>query len=77
MSKEYKVKAFLPTIKGCGAQDKGWNDERCQQFELFLNENTTEGWILHSYEYRSVSMQSGCGSDNGSWLVCVFEKLAS
>ena len=36
MPAEYKVEVFTPTVKGCGATDKGWDDERCQQFQAFL-----------------------------------------
>lgn len=71
---EYKVKAFIPEIKGCGAQDKGWDPTRCQQFQDFLTNETDGGWKLHSCEYRQVTVATGCGNQNGLWLVCIFEK---
>jgi hypothetical protein len=73
MDYEYKVHAFLPTVKGCGAQDQGWNSERCNQFQAFLNQHAGEGWRLHSQEYRQVSM-AGCSGGQGSQLICVFER---
>jgi hypothetical protein len=73
MQKEYKVKAYAPTVKGCGTPDVGWDEGRCEDFQKFINSNATDGWCLHSYEYRSVTAK-GCGGGRGSWLVCVFEK---
>jgi len=70
---EYKVAAFVPEIAGCGAQDRGWDRQRCQQFKEFLNTHTADGWKLHSSEYREVAVQ-GCGGGKGTWLVCIFEK---
>lgn len=73
MKPEYRVKAFVPKVSGCGAQDMGWDETRCEQFQTFINEACGEGWKLHSYEYRHV-MAKGCGSTGGQWLVCIFEK---
>ena len=75
MAVEYKVKAFVPKVSGCGAQDNGWDATRCTQFEQFLNQHSQDGWRLHSSEYRSVTVQ-GCGGGKGSWLVCIFEKTS-
>lgn len=36
MKKEYKVEAFIPTVKGCGTADKGWDTERCSQYADFF-----------------------------------------
>ena len=71
---EYKVKAFIPTVKGCGATDKGWDGQRCMDFQTFLNAEATEGWKLHSSEYREVKVTGGCGGTQGVWLVCIFER---
>jgi hypothetical protein len=75
MKPEYKVSSFIPTIMGCGAQDNGWDRERCEQFQTFLNNECSDGWKLHSCEYRQVTVKSGCGANNGAWLVCIFEKI--
>lgn len=72
MNYEYKVVAFTPVVKGCGAQDKGWDEVRCKQFEVFLAAHTAGGWKLHSSDYKSVKM-AGCGGNMGTRLVCVFE----
>ncbi len=72
MAVRYKIKSFVPTLKGCGAADTGWDDSRCKDFEKFINSEATDGWQLHSYEYRQVSVK-GCGGGSGTWLVCVFE----
>ncbi|PJZ57228.1 DUF4177 domain-containing protein [Leptospira barantonii] len=73
MAYKYMVKAFVPTIKGCGAQDQGWDQARCQQFSDFLNTNAVDGWRFHSSEYREVKVK-GCSGGSGAWLVCTFEK---
>lgn len=73
MAVQYMVKAFIPTVSGCGAKDNGWDDVRCQQFQDFLNTHATDGWRLHSSDYRVVAVK-GCGGNSGSWLVCTFEK---
>jgi hypothetical protein len=73
MAVQYMVKAFIPKVDGCGAQDKGWDDVRCKQFESFLNTHAVDGWRFHSSEYREVTVQ-GCGGGKGAWLVCTFEK---
>ncbi len=73
MSVQYMVKAFVPKVAGCGAQDAGWDDKRCNQFENFVNTHAIGGWRLHSSEYRKVAVK-GCGGANGAWLVCIFEK---
>lgn len=73
MAYEYKVIAFKPDIKGCGAKDKGWDEERCKQYQGFLHEHASEGWRFHSSEYRKVDLV-GCGSSSGAHLVCVFER---
>lgn len=70
---QYMVKAFVPNIAGCGGTDKGWDDTRCNQFEEFLNKYASNGWILHSSDYREVTVQ-GCGGGKGAWLVCTFQK---
>jgi len=67
------VRAFIPTVAGCGAKDNGWDSERCQQFEAFLNQHAVDGWRFHSSEFRQVTVK-GCASSTGSWLVCTFEK---
>lgn len=74
MNYTYRVAAFVPTVKGCNPQEDGWGPERCSDFQTFLNNQCVDGWKLHSYEYRSVTVKAGCGGKNGSWLVCVFEK---
>lgn len=73
MAYEYTVSTFKPTVKGCGATDKGWNKERCDQFAEFLNNYAQEGWRLHSQEYREVKM-GGCSGGKGATLVCTFER---
>lgn len=73
MAYEYKVEAFTPVIRGCGAQDMGWDLERCRQFQDFLNSKVTTGWKLHSSEYRQVT-GAGCGNNKGAHLVCIFER---
>ena len=73
---EYKVHAYLPKLKGCGTQDLGWDPFRCEDFQNFLNRHATEGWRLHSSDYRRVTAQ-GCGGRNGQWLVCIFERISS
>lgn len=73
MGFEYMVKAFLPTVDGCGAKDHGWDTARCLQFQEFINQHAQDGWRLHSSEYRNVTA-SGCGGGKGSWLVCIFER---
>jgi len=74
MESEYKVATFYPTVKGCGAQDFGWNAERCAQYQAFLSKNCTSGWRFHSSEYRQVTATSGCGGTRGAVLICVFER---
>jgi hypothetical protein len=74
MAAKYMVKAFIPKIAGCGAQDNGWDEVRCNQFQDFLNTHATDGWRFHSSEYRQVTVK-GCGGSKGAWLVCTFEKL--
>lgn len=77
MSKlEYKVRAYAPKVKGCGATDLGWTPDRCEDFELFLNTHSASGWRFHSSEYRHV-VGKGCGGQGGTWLVCIFERTAS
>jgi hypothetical protein len=73
MAYEYMVRAFLPKVSGCGASDQGWDEQRCKQFESFLNSHASQGWKLHSSEFRSVTAK-GCGGGQGNWLVCTFEK---
>ena len=73
MSLSYKVDTFVPKVSGCGAQDTGWDDKRCHQYQEFLNNYSSQGWKLHSIDFREVTM-TGCNSNKGSWLVCVFEK---
>jgi hypothetical protein len=73
MTVQYTVKAFVPKISGCGAQDNGWDEIRCKQYEDFLNKNAVDGWRFHSSEYRTVTTK-GCGNNKGAWLVCTFEK---
>ena len=73
MASMYMVRAFVPTISGCGAQDNGWDEVRCKQFEDFLNANAVSGWRLHSSEYRQV-VSRGCGGGKAAWLVCTFER---
>jgi hypothetical protein len=73
MAKRYMVRAFLPTVAGCGAKDNGWDDVRCKQFEEFLNSYAVEGWTFHSSEYREV-ISKGCAGGRGAWLVCTFER---
>lgn len=73
MAVEYMVRTFVPKVAGCGAKDQGWDDQRCKQFEDFLNSNSTNGWKLHSSEYRQVTVK-GCSGGKGTWLVCIFER---
>lgn len=75
MAIEYKVKTFIPKVSGCGAQDKGWDDHRCLQYEVFLNDHVADGWRLHSSEFRA-ALAVGCGGGKGNVLVCVFERDA-
>lgn len=75
MQVQYMVKSFVPKVSGCGAQDNGWDQQRCSQFETFLNDQAREGWKLHSSEFRAVTIK-GCSGGKGSWLVCIFEKPA-
>lgn len=77
MQHQYKVEVFVPSVKGCGAQDLGWDIERRNQFQNFLNMHASNEWRLHSCEYREVTMQGGCGKSQGSVLVCIFERQAS
>lgn len=72
MAVQYKVRSYVPTVKGCGKQDMGWDQERCDDFQKFINTEAQNGWKLHSYEYRTVTVQ-GCGGGTGAWLVCIFE----
>lgn len=72
MAVQYMVKAFIPKVAGFGAQDNGWDDARCKQFETFLNNHAVDGWRFHSSEFREVTAQ-GCGGGKGAWLVCTFE----
>jgi hypothetical protein len=74
MQQEYRVESFVPAVKGCGAQDNGWDPERCRQFQDFLNQCSRDGWRLHSSEYRQVTSTGGCGNTRGAWLVCIFER---
>lgn len=71
---QYKVEVFVPAVKGCGAQDMGWDDARRSQFADFLNHHAGGGWRLHSTEYRPVTVAGGCGKQTGTVLVCIFEK---
>jgi hypothetical protein len=73
MSFIYKVDTFVPKVSGCGAQDNGWDQVRCGQYQTFLNEYAEKGWRLHSSDFRQVNV-AGCGKSKGAWLVCVFEK---
>ncbi len=75
----YFVDVFLPSApSGCGSnQDEGWTKQRCTEFTEFLNYYAENGYRLHSAEYRSVAVNTGCGSNTGSWLVCIFEKEKS
>lgn len=73
MAFEYKVQAFLPKISGCGGKDTGWDENRCGQFQTFINLHARDNWKLHSSEYRSVTAK-GCGGASGAWLVCIFER---
>lgn len=52
IKKEYKVRAYVPSVKGCGANDMGWDQSRCEDFQKFLNSQAIDGWQLHSSEYR-------------------------
>jgi hypothetical protein len=58
MEIEYKVKAFVPKIAGCGGKDNGWDEVRCAQYSEFLNEHAQHGWKLHSSEYRTVKSKN-------------------
>lgn len=71
---EYHVDAFVPPAPGCGSAEAGWSPQRCAEFAKFLNNYAAQGWKLHSSEYRTVTMNSGCSNTKGSWLVCVFER---
>jgi len=75
MAFEYMVKAFVPKISGCGAEDNGWDEVRCKQFQDFLNAQAEVGWRLHSQEFRQVTVK-GCSGGKGSWLICTFEKAS-
>lgn len=71
---EYHVDAFVPPASGCGKPETGWDPKRCADFTQFLNNYAAQGWRLHSSEYRSVTLNKGCGNTSGSWLVCIFER---
>jgi hypothetical protein len=71
---QYFVDAFVPSAPGCGKTDAGWDPKRCSEFAMFLNKHASQGWKLHSCEYRHVAVQSGCGPRGATWLVCVFER---
>lgn len=73
MAIKYMVKAFVPKVAGCGAQDNGWDDARCTQFQDFLNTQSVDGWRLHSSAFRDVTVK-GCSGGRGAWLVCTFER---
>jgi hypothetical protein len=73
MAVKYSVKAFIPKIAGCGGQDNGWDELRCNQFQDFLNSHAVDGWRFHSSDFRAVTA-AGCGGGKGAWLVCTFEK---
>ena len=73
MNFAYKVDTFVPKISGCGAQDNGWDEKRCKQYQDFLNGYAAQGWKLHSSDFREVTV-AGCAGNKGAWLVCVFEK---
>ena len=78
MKYEYMVTAFIPKIIGCGNSDVGWTPERCKQFQDFLNFHASNGWKLHSKDYRSVLKFIGCsGKSNGHQLVCTFERVVN
>ena len=70
---QYHVDAFVPAAGGCGKSDAGWDPKRCQDFSQFLNGYAQRGYRLHSCEYRTVTVQGGCGNRSGAWLVCIFE----
>ncbi len=70
---QYHVDAFVPNAAGCGTTDNGWDPKRCQEFTKFLNGYAQRGFRLHSCEYRTVTVQGGCGGQKGAWLVCIFE----
>lgn len=70
----YHVDAFVPPQIGCMKRDPGWSPKRCKEFGEFLNHYASQGWRLHSCEYRDVNMERGCSGVKGQWLVCVFEK---
>ena len=70
---QYHVDAFVPAAGGCGKSDAGWDPKRCQEFSQFLNGYAQRGYKLHSCEYRTVTVQGGCGNRSGAWLVCIFE----
>lgn len=75
MKYDYKVETFVPTVKGCGATDQGWDEARCGQFQSFLNERAAAGYKLHSMEYRETKGAAGClGQTTSVTLVCVFER---
>jgi hypothetical protein len=74
MASTYMVRAFVPKVSGCGAQDNGWDEVRCKQFEEFLNTHAVNGWSLHSSDFRQV-VSRGCFGGKGAWLVCTFEKV--
>jgi len=73
MEHQYKAVAFTPVVKGCGAKDGGWDTGRCEQFQSFLNAESSGGWKLHSTEYRQVTLR-GCSGEKGNQLICIFEK---
>jgi len=75
MSYQYMVDTFIPKVSGCGAKDNGWDVQRCEQYQEFLNQYAQQGWKFHSSEFREVTV-AGCGGSKGAWLVCVFEKAA-
>lgn len=73
MGSVYMVKAFVPRIYGLAAKDNGWDEERCRQFEDFLNANAANGWRLHSSDCLT-GERRGLGRGKATWLVCTFER---
>lgn len=75
---EYKVATFIPKPSGFGAKylriDRGWDNDRCKQFEAFLNHHANDGWQLHSSDYRESPIAKPYRGGKSLWLVCIFQR---
>ncbi len=79
MPTDYKVVPFLPDASGVVTKflriDRGWDGQRCAQFEAFLNKHAKDGWQLHSSDLRESIIAKRRGASKGLLLVCVFARI--